>query len=466
MKIILSFLISTFFYIQFIQAIDCNISIVNPEIHCNESEFSLLINYSGNTNDLSMELYINNDFVDYITESPYNWNDDENYFNSLQNGIHFIEVIAYNGGQPVCAGGKAIELISNCSEIIPFENDVVWCNAEPMFYPESQNGLCLDDEIIINTQVSAYFDQISLYVDNFFLGTEEIDQSFYLHPDEVLSLLWSENDYSILSELEPGVHTIYMFSYNTENGKTCESESDFFINECEQSEDGISVPESIDGYNLRISALLEANFDVKTEKMLNESFKKGLVPINQPFNNTEFKYYKNDKINENFDTDNIVDWMLVTLRNNEGIILEKKAVLVNTEGKLLDPNTFSEVINFKSPINGQYYVSIDHKTHLAIISNESYSSNATIDFTNNNISKGNYSSKAKHGKYFMYSGDLDNNNVINNLDYNIWAKNSSAVNTYGPNDIDGNGIVNNLDYNFWAINREKVGIPELLENPY
>ena len=91
--------------------------------------------------------------------------------------------------------------------------------------------------------------------------------------------------------------------------------------------------------------------------------------------------------------DAIVDWILVSLRdkNDNTNILFSKSALLQRDGDIVDSDGVSE-LSFQAS-NDDYYVSINHRNHLAIVSSNTFSlseTNTQIDFTdaNNQITFG------------------------------------------------------------------------------
>ncbi|MEO0339930.1 MAG: hypothetical protein AAF242_12025, partial [Bacteroidota bacterium] len=61
------------------------------------------------------------------------------------------------------------------------------------------------------------------------------------------------------------------------------------------------------------------------------------------------------------------------------------------------------------------------------------------------------------GVYGLYAGDIDQNQIINNQDYNAWQANQQNTPTYSSNDLNADGLVNTDDYDLWLANRSKLG---------
>ncbi len=202
-------------------------------------------------------------------------------------------------------------------------------------------------------------------------------------------------------------------------------------------------------------------FDCKMHKDLNDL---NLIPNAQPFNIEPFYYNGNESINPVPDT--MVDWILVVARDGAGNALDRIAAIMHQDASVTNINGSSELIFENLPITGQYYISVHHKGHLGIISDQLIDGNAFVDFTDENNIEGDNQAQVLDGDAYMHSGDYNNNGVINSEDFNEWSSSGGEVNVYKPYDADGNGIINNLDYNAWANNRSKLGAEPIIDADY
>jgi hypothetical protein len=91
------------------------------------------------------------------------------------------------------------------------------------------------------------------------------------------------------------------------------------------------------------------------------------LPYTQPFNENPFNYNGDEFFIELPDS-NIVDWVLVSLKNNlnDSIFVAQRACLLKKDGSVVD-------IDGKSPLRfnvekAQYYIVIQHRNHLSIMS--------------------------------------------------------------------------------------------------
>ena len=212
--------------------------------------------------------------------------------------------------------------------------------------------------------------------------------------------------------------------------------------------------------------MLEGLFNPETLSHANTLRTKNLVPQEQPFK-LEPWFYEGTEVME-FENADIADWVLVVVRNaaNPAVIVTQKALLVGLDGILLNGQHQSEIV-FDGLASGEYYVSIHHKSHLAILSRNTVTfvgdqeevlcydfSNAATKAMGEQQQKQLVLDKQIFG---MIAGDYDQNQIVNSNDFNNWKGQTSTINVYHPADVDGNGIINNLDFNLWKINGSKIG---------
>ncbi len=210
----------------------------------------------------------------------------------------------------------------------------------------------------------------------------------------------------------------------------------------------------ITDFNVSARILLEGLWDGTS--MSTDLINDGIMPQSQPYNVAPYNYSGTESISS-FPTD-MIDWVLVGLRDANGNLLDKQAAILNANGNLENLSGGECVVFPNVNASGQYYISIHHRGHLSVMSSVAVSSGTFYDFTTaQNQAIGIQQQKINNGAWVLYGGDFDNSRVINNTDFNQWAQNSAAVQQYLDIDIDGNGVVNNMDFNIWTINRSKVG---------
>ena len=210
----------------------------------------------------------------------------------------------------------------------------------------------------------------------------------------------------------------------------------------------------------QVNILLEGFYDSTSNQMSTQLQQKGILPSLQPFGVAPF-YYQGTESVEAF-SDSIVDWMLLEVRDPVDVntIRASQAVLLSQSGMLLDVDG-SPFLKFPSLPSGDYFLGIYHLGHLGVISSSTLPGNSQspfYDFSSSSEQARGSNQLKSLGLFFgLFAGDFDGNGILNNLDYNTWRQNPSAINQYLPSDADGNGLINNLDFNLWKANGSKVG---------
>lgn len=151
--------------------------------------------------------------------------------------------------------------------------------------------------------------------------------------------------------------------------------------------------------------------------------------------------------------DAIIDWVWITLRdkNDKAIILASQSALLQTDGDIVDVDGASALkFNLSSD---NYYVAVNHRNHLGIISESTITLN-TDSSTSVNLSDSassvfggtNSVVDMSNGIFAMVSGDFDENGQIQNIDANAIIQ-LLGVSGYSKADLDMNGQVQNADIN-------------------
>ncbi len=152
-------------------------------------------------------------------------------------------------------------------------------------------------------------------------------------------------------------------------------------------------------------------------------------------------------------SDAIVDWVWVTLRdkNDYKTILSSQSALLQADGDIVDTDGTSELV-IDLPIDS-YYIAVNHRNHLGIMSATTYALNTTgVTMVNLSNSLSSIYGTANsvidmgNGIYAMISGDFDENGQIQNTDANSVIQ-LLGVSGYYKADVNMNGQVQNSDVN-------------------
>ncbi len=149
----------------------------------------------------------------------------------------------------------------------------------------------------------------------------------------------------------------------------------------------------------------------------------------------------------------IIDWIWVTLRdkNDRTVVLASQSALLQADGDIVDVDGVSS-LKFNLS-NDQYFVAVNHRNHLGIISNSTIALNTdastTVNLSNaaSSVFGGTNSVvDMSNGLFAMVSGDFDENGQIQNTDTNAVIQ-LLGVSGYNKADLDMNGQVQNTDIN-------------------
>jgi hypothetical protein len=225
------------------------------------------------------------------------------------------------------------------------------------------------------------------------------------------------------------------------------SDNNFSIsNTNDDPSDDSSDDSSIITAGLRV--FLEAPFSAGIVNSLNSQ-----LPKEHPFNQSPWNVDDNSSVTKI--ESNYLDWLLVELVDDQNNKVVSKPAILTSSGKVI--NTDGTDITLSNIPEGEYYLVVDHRNHLAVMSSNriSIKNNEPIiyDFTDSQTKA--YGEEPmtmlSNGRYALYAGDSDGNGAINNLDIGMVA-NRIPYKGYSSGDLDMNGVINVLDYSIIAKN--------------
>lgn len=179
------------------------------------------------------------------------------------------------------------------------------------------------------------------------------------------------------------------------------------------------------GVKLQIRAYLQGPYDPTTGLMRDSLRSRGLIPLQQPYGSSPFKYFGTETLNRSLtsislggDADALVDWLLVELRNttNPSLILAQKAVGVQADGDVMDVQTGSTQLSFLNVTAGNYYVSLRHRNHLGVVTATAPALSFTsrlLDFSQPNFAvAGQHSRVINKTKALLWAGDINQDRQV------------------------------------------------------
>ncbi len=204
--------------------------------------------------------------------------------------------------------------------------------------------------------------------------------------------------------------------------------------------------------SIAADALLQGSYN-STAALMNDDLRTAnRIPLTSPYNDgatvTDTGIFDNAD-----DDDDIVDWVQIELRDSSDIteVLTAASALIQRDGDIVAPDGTSDVTI--SGTGGDYYVSVNHRNHIAASTTVALRLSATataIDFTAvANVTGGtNAVAEVSAGKYALFAGDADGNNQVQTGDYNVAATRIGQSGYFGS-DTDMNGEVQITDLNLF-----------------
>ena len=149
-------------------------------------------------------------------------------------------------------------------------------------------------------------------------------------------------------------------------------------------------------------------------------------------------------------TNTDVDDVTVELRSAaDGALVDTAIAALKTNG--------TAVATFATGASGSYYLVVKYKNAIETWSATPQSvglTPLTYNFTNAaSKAYGNNMKQVSAGVYAIYSGDINLDSNIDNLDYSTWEEDANnLMSGYFATDLNGDGNVDNLDYSIWETN--------------
>ncbi|MEZ4686824.1 MAG: HYR domain-containing protein [Bacteroidia bacterium] len=213
------------------------------------------------------------------------------------------------------------------------------------------------------------------------------------------------------------------------------------------------------GVRIAPVAMLEGAYDASTGLMRDDLRSGTVLPTTEPYTGMGYTHVNGGggetvtpAVFSLTGNDAIVDWVLVELRdrNNPALIVGTRAALIQRDGDIVDMDGTSSVY-FQNVNEGDYYVVVGHRSHLAIMTAGTQSvlstANTTLDFTTPTTAT--YGSGAQklnsNGVCLLYGGDANGNGQVQNTDdVQFWMPQAGTAG-YRAADYDLNGQVQNTD---------------------
>ena len=187
----------------------------------------------------------------------------------------------------------------------------------------------------------------------------------------------------------------------------------------------------------------------------NSSFTESRLPVSDPYG----LGVSCPDINDSEKVGKVVDWVKVEIRKQStlSVVSEAQALLLRPNGKVVDID--GTVPRF-SPLDEPVHIAVCHRSHLSVVTPliSTFSGSITHDFSTGlaqayKIDAGDtdpmskpYASLNVWGMWAGdLNGDLNGDDIINNMDVSTLTPFLGAQDAYITTDLDMNGIVNNAD---------------------
>ena len=216
----------------------------------------------------------------------------------------------------------------------------------------------------------------------------------------------------------------------------------------------VSYTTNYERINLDIKVFLEGPFlDSGMSTDIN-----ALLPHNQPYdaNSLAQWYYEGDETVDPIPGSDIVDWIIVELRDSpvadsakSNTIIARKPVFLISDGTVVSLDG-SIILQFSNSITQQLFVVVRHRNHLAIMSNNPITQNGgvyTYDFSDGQGQAFGMNSQKNLGSevYGMISGDSNGDGNIDIIDkIGVWEL-QAGKSDYLTSDLNMDGQINNKD---------------------
>jgi len=213
--------------------------------------------------------------------------------------------------------------------------------------------------------------------------------------------------------------------------------------------------------SLRVKVFLQGAYH--NGKMSDDLTNKGLLPLEQPYAASPWNYGGDERLTQLPPA--IVDWMLISLCDSpsRNSAVARRACFLDTGGALTDLDGVSPV-HFENVPPGQYYLLIEHRNHLPVMSRIPLTVGEQpvfYDFTSADKHAFGFQPQAivAPNIFAMRTGDADANGAIDIRDKNLYwrVQKNHSVNYANSADFNLDGVVDERDIRgFWRKNNGRA----------
>lgn len=191
----------------------------------------------------------------------------------------------------------------------------------------------------------------------------------------------------------------------------------------------------------RVKVFLSAAYDASGDSMRTTLRQNGSIPLVSP--------YPSAQRTVPAVPDNTVDWVSVGVRSESGgSTLGRFSFFLRKDGMIVEEDGTTAEIGLPTIAAGDYYLTVEHRNHVAVMSNRVSLSKTTslYDFTASlgNVFGGD-ARQLNDGVFGLYDGDANGSRGVNATDY-LTVKSYSGQSGYFSADCNLSGVVNATDY--------------------
>ncbi len=241
------------------------------------------------------------------------------------------------------------------------------------------------------------------------------------------------------SPTQDGVYTL-----EVSNGFCTSSESFDFLNQ------GV----------IQLQIQLEGAYDMSMGMMRTILATKNLIELNQPYQAAPYNYAGTEALTSI--PSDMVDWILIELRDADYNVLQSKACWLRSDGMVMDVAGTAGATFNSLDANAAYHLIVRHRNHIDIATANPLAVNNTSPYDLSDPSmvlEGANQLNTVGTVQAMITGDMDGDGVITVGDYNdVYLIESSLVSRYIWGDLNMDSNVTVADFNLYQPNASKLGV--------
>ncbi len=208
---------------------------------------------------------------------------------------------------------------------------------------------------------------------------------------------------------------------------------------------------------------LEGAYNAEAGEMNSFLRDKNLLPLSQPFNDLPWNYEGEEQVQQTtFISANVVDWILVELRDEETQeLVHQKAAWLLKDGTVMDVSGRLGVAFFGAELNKSYFILVRHRNHLDVLSSVAVTLEEGYDFSLaiDQVAGTNQLEEVAENVFALKAGDVNGNGVVSIDDFNLYYEQIANLNQYRMGDLSMDGLVSVKDYNTYRKHSAILGIP-------